>query len=376
MQLARVFYFLKFDCLITGHAYCDLMNKPHIVIVWASFAWLSSYLVLRKRLWNSIHITLLDKREDFTYICGLHETLFAPEKLKWLQFHLPTYYKDFQKADIKKISKDKKITLESWEKITCDYVIIATWSWVNYFWNESFQKHSHILRRAEDVEPLNKALESAENIAVIWWGFTWIEIAATIAQKKKASQSISLIDAEDRLFHQYIPKVSSKIQNWLKSKWVKLYLGTLAESIDESEVLLQNGNKIPSDCTILSSWISINNKSYSSELTFESSYTSKEDNNIYICGDNALFGLKTTAHNAMIEWRHIGHLVSDQITWTKKTYKPLVSREILALALGTRDGMFTNKTNATYIPFLTGISKKIVEKRIMFEFKHKVMLWV
>lgn len=350
--------------------------KPHIGIIWASFAGLSAYLVLRKRLWDTVDITLLDMREDFTYIPGLHETLFASKNLKGLQFHLPTYYKEFQQAIVKNISSDKILTLETWEQTSYDYIVAATWSGVNYFGNESFRKHTLPLRWAEDVKPLNEKLKTAEHITVIGWGFTGVEIAATCAQKKKPHQEISLIDAEDRLFSTYVPKVSQKIQDRLTSHGVKLYQGQYAASVDEEYVYLSDGSKIPSECTILSSGISINDDIYSPKLNWYNSYSSTENKDIYICGDNAAFGLNTTAHNAMIEWRRVGHLISDKIQQTKNTYTPLVSREILALALGTRDGMFTNKTNASYIPYLTGLSKKIVEKRIMFEFKHKVMLWV
>jgi len=178
------------------------MKKPHIAIIWASFAGLSAYIVLKKRLGKNIDITLIDKRDTFTYIPGLHETLYHSKYLKHLQFSLPKYYPEFIQATVTKITSDHLIHTDINSHVSFDYAVIATWSRTNYFGKDDFEKNTYSLRRAEDVSKINSALLKAKNIAVIWWWYTGIEIVSTIATRKNHEQTITLIHSRDRLWHE------------------------------------------------------------------------------------------------------------------------------------------------------------------------------
>jgi pyruvate/2-oxoglutarate dehydrogenase complex dihydrolipoamide dehydrogenase (E3) component len=66
--------------------------------------------------------------------------------------------------------------------------------------------------------------------------------------------------------------------------------------------------------TILSSGIAINDEQHRPYLSFSTDgYTAQESDDIYFCGDVAIHGLYTTAHNAVLEGRRIGKLVADRI---------------------------------------------------------------
>jgi hypothetical protein len=84
----------------------------------------------------------------------------------------------------------------------------------------------------------------------------------------------------------------------------------------------------------------------------------------------------STAHNAMIEGRSVAHIIADKILWETQDHKTLENRVILALALGAKDGMITNGPKGFFLPRVLGFCKRIIERRCMFEFKQRIMLWV
>ena len=351
------------------------MRNTSIVIVWASFAWLSAYLALRKRLGDQVDITLIDQRDKFTYTPSLHETLMCDKQLDAIQFDLQeVYQQDFLHATISSIKKDKVITLSDGSILTPDYIIIATWSRTNYFGKQDFEQYTYSVRHPEDISPLNTTLKTVKHIAVIGWWVTWVELASIIASRKHPDQHITLIHSRDRTFHTFHEQVGKRTQDRLTKHGCDLILWDRASEITADKIILQSGQELISDCTILSSGIKINDEPYNGSVTFETDYDALESEYIYCAGDVAIHGLYTTAHNAMVEWRHVGHLAADHIQWITNTYKPLSNRKEVAIALWTHDGIITNNERWRYIPFVTGLIKKFVEKRVMLEFKNKIML--
>ncbi len=354
----------------------NTIKKPHIVIIGASFAGLSAFLMLRKRLWNTVDITLIDKNDTFTYIPALHEAILDEDVLKDFQFSLSKRYPEFKQARISSINKDKTVHTSDWEIISFDFAVIATWSRTNYFGKEDFEKNTLSLRWAQDVAPLNQKIRTAKDIVVVGWGFTWIEIASSIATKISSQQTITLIHSKDRLVDQYDPSVSEKAKKRMTHHWVRLILWERAEDIQENYLITSKWTRIESTCTILSSWIKINDEEYDGELSFDVEYESSEENAIYYAWDVAIHKLMTTAHNAMIEWRHVGNLIADKIEGKNTQYPELESRTTLALALGTRDAIITNGKRSISVPFFWWFAKNVVKRRVLFEFKRKVMLRV
>jgi hypothetical protein len=78
----------------------------------------------------------------------------------------------------------------------------------------------------------------------------------------------------------------------------------------------------------------------------------------------------------MFEWRRTGHLIADKIQNKNKHYPPLQNRDKLAIALWNRDGILTNGIKWTYIPYFVGFAKRMIERRVLFEYKWKIMLWI
>jgi NADH dehydrogenase FAD-containing subunit len=353
------------------------MPHTHIAIIWASFAWLSSVLALRKRLGKNTTITVFDQRTKFTYIPGLHEAILDTDRLKSMQFDLATYYPEYHHAKITTIHP-KHLTTADDEVWTFDYCIIATWSRTNFFWNKKREKYAYKVSYAWDIQKINVALQDPDckNITVIWWGYTWVEIASAIAQHKREDQHVRVIHSRDRLFQRLSQYISEKSLTWLHDHGVEVIMNQRVSDITSTSITLQDWSTIASDVTIASRWIQANDEAHRPHLTFEKDYQSLETDRIYAVGDVAMHGLITTAHNAMFEWRRIGYLIADHIEGLQKTYPPLTNRDKLAIALWTHDGILTNGKKGLYVPGLIGFAKWIIEKRVLIEFKWRVMLWI
>ncbi len=347
----------------------------HILIVWASFAWLSAYLVLRKRLWRSVKITLVDMQDRFTYTPGLHETLLDGESLENLQFSLSDIYgADFKQAKVEHISADHLCTFASWEQERFDYVVIATWSRTNYFGKKDFESHCYALRHPWDVKKLNTILPEAKNIVVIGGGVTGVEIASILSQRVTPEQHITLVHSRAHTFDTFHENVGQWTEDRLRKHNVSLELGNRATETTDTTVTLKSWKVLPSDCTILSSWIKINDELYCNELSFDLDYAALESGEFFVCWDCALHGLYATAHNAMVEGRHVWDRIADLIQNKTVIYDDLPIRKEVAIALWARDGIVTNNHRWWYLPYLTGFVKKVVEKRVMAEFTYKILL--
>lgn len=142
-----------------------------------------------------------------------------------------------------------------------------------------------------------------------------------------------LIHGKERLADRMEPKVSVLCQKKLEQRGVEVLLAQQVTAITPTQVHLESGAVLASDLTILSSGIKINDESFRQYLTFAGEYASHESPDIFRCGDVAIHGLYTTAHNAMCEGKRVGQIIADRIRGISRTYPPLTNRDKLAIAL-------------------------------------------
>lgn len=350
--------------------------KPQatICIVWASFAWLSALLKLRQRLWDTVTIKLLDQQEQFTYIPGLHEAVMDGSALTWLQFDLAEYYPEYIQARVDDIQSDYLIT-DQWDRHEFDYCVVATGSRTRAHADIS-DTHSYTVSAPQHITPLNAKLSdpTTKTITIIGGGYTGIEIASIIAQRQRAGQTVQIIHSKDRLFDRLSEYISLTCQRWLTKLDVHITLNARVDQIQSDHIILQDGRRIQSDCTIVARGIRINDETFEPNLSFGRGYQPVDADHIYLCGDVAQHGLIATAHNAMFEGRRMGDLIADQIQWVTRDYPPLTNRDKLAIALWSHDGIITNGYKGIYIPLFVWLAKKIIQYRVLIEFKYKIML--
>jgi NADH dehydrogenase FAD-containing subunit len=346
------------------------MQKMQIAIIWWSFGGLSALLVLRKRLWKNVEIKLFEQRSHFCHIPALHEAvLWTQKRLAAMQIPYAKYYPEYTQASITKI-ESHQLTTANGEIFPFDYAVIATGSRTNFFDNPEREKNAFAVRYADDIPLINAKLRDphTKTITIVGWGYTGVEIAWTIALRKRPDQTVRVIHSRERLFEAI---------GWLHKHNVEVIINERVEHITPDAITTQSGQTFDSHCTIVSRWIRINDESFAPHLTFDNDYTPKDYDHIFACGDVAGHGLIATAHNAMFEWRRMGQLIADRIQWKlNKHYPPLQNRDKLAIALGPYDGILTNGTKGQYIPHVVGFAKRIIERRVLFEYAWRVMLWI
>lgn len=357
-----------------------MSSHTTIAIIWGSFAWLSALLVLRKRLGKNVTIKLFEQRTHFCHIPALHEGILAPQsRLDAMQIsYQKRYPEEYIQAQVSKIENNQLTTTE-WVVRSFDYVVIATWSRTNFFENAEREKNAFAIRYADDIPRINAKLQDPDTktITIVWWGYTWVEIAGTIALRKRPDQHVRIVHSKEKLFDRLGEYISTTTCTWLQKHKVALTLHAKVADIGPDSITLESGETIDSDMTIVSRWIKVNDEPFKHHLTFSTNYTSDDYDHVYLCGDVASHGLIATAHNAMFEWRRIGHLIADKIqNIPDKSYPPLQNRDKLAIALGPYDGILTNGEKWRYIPRLVWYAKRIIERRVLFEYTMKIMLWI
>jgi NADH dehydrogenase FAD-containing subunit len=341
-----------------------------IAIIWAWFAWLSSYIQLKKRH-PDISIKLFNSSEHFTFIPSLHECLLKKNHLSSIQIDLRKIYgNDFIHEKIETI-QPTILTTASWAQWTFDYAVIATWSRTNFFDNQSFAQHSYFLRFPSDIWALNQVLPTAQTISVIGWGYTWIEIASILSLRHPHAH-IRLIHSRERLLHRLHPSCWDRSCRWLEKNNVEVILWQRVVELSATSLILDSGEELVSDVNILSSWIRINDQHHKPYLTFSWAYQSLESDKVYMCGDVATHGLYSTWHNAMIEGRRIGNLIADRLSnINNKDYTTLTNYDKLVISLGESDWVFSIAWRWYYLPRISGLFKKLIEKKVLREFSHK-----
>jgi NADH dehydrogenase FAD-containing subunit len=137
---------------------------------------------------------------------------------------------------------------------TFDYAVIATGSRTNFFDNPVREKNAFAIRYADDISGINKKLSDAstKTITIVGGGYTGVEIASTIALRKRPDQHVRIVHGKERLFDRLGMYISTTTIERLHKHNVEVILNARVADIHTDSITLQSGEKIPSDMTIVS----------------------------------------------------------------------------------------------------------------------------
>ena len=336
-----------------------------VVIIGASFAGLSAYLGLRNL---DLDVTLFDAKPHFEYVPGLHEAINDDQRLHQLRIDLSKHYKNvFIHATVNNITS--KYVYANGKKYPYDYLIIATGAKTNWYGNEHFKHHLHQFKTGEHVQAINKQLPKAKTVTVVGGGYTGVEVASVLAGLPKR---INIVHAGPRLLHTMPKSISNRVHKYFKQHHIHMYLNDPLIKCSTRSLTLRSGTTLSSDLTIYSAGIAPNDDLLGKH-TLTSHLNISKRPNIFLCGDVARSGILSTAHNAMIEGRHVARQIAHHLKTDR--YINIAHRNwtTLAIALGKQWGIIPVGPINLYMPFV-GLSKKIIEKRVLFEFKNKKRL--
>ena len=252
-----------------------------VVIAGAGFGGLK----LARKLNNKpgIEVTLIDRFNYHQFQPLFYQVATAGLDASNISFPLR---KVFQKsknvrirlAEVREIKPKEKKVITDTDELTYDVLVLALGADTNFFGNanlaenafpmkstvESIQIRHRIIQNFEDaiVEKDKENLERLMNIVVVGGGPTGVEVSGALAEMKRYAlprdypeldfkkMNIYLLEGAGKTLGTMSEKSSVKSRKYLERLGVKVMTNTLVKDYDGADVLLQDGNKIPSSTVI------------------------------------------------------------------------------------------------------------------------------
>ena len=252
-----------------------------VVIAGAGFGGLK----LARKLNNKpgIEVTLVDKFNYHQFQPLFYQVATAGLDASNISFPLR---KVFQKsknvrirlAEVREIKPKEKKVITDTDELIYDVLVLALDADTNFFGNanlaenafpmkstvESIQIRHRIIQNFEDaiVEKDKENLERLMNIVVVGGGPTGVEVSGALAEMKRYAlprdypeldfkkMNIYLLEGAGKTLGTMSEKSSVKSRKYLERLGVKVMTNTLVKDYDGADVLLQDGNKIPSSTVI------------------------------------------------------------------------------------------------------------------------------
>lgn len=184
----------------------------------------------------------------------------------------------FRMAEIKEIRPTDRVLVTDKEEISYDRLVLAMGADTNFFGNmglaseafsmkstvEALQIRHRLLQNFEDALRVSdpEELQRLMNIVVVGGGPTGVELSGALAEMKLyvlpkdypeldfSKMNIFLLEGSERTLATMSQSSSRQSKAYLEKLGVSLLTGTLVKDYDGREVILQNGNRIPSGMVI------------------------------------------------------------------------------------------------------------------------------
>ncbi|CAA0179164.1 NAD(P)/FAD-dependent oxidoreductase [Tenacibaculum maritimum] len=218
---------------------------PRVVIIGGGFAGLAVAKGLEKQ---ELQVVLLDKHNYHTFQPLLYQVATGGLEPDSIAFPLRKTFNDlenyhFRLTEVLKINADENEITTTIGNLTYDYLIVATGSKTNFFWNKNIQKHTMEMKsipqslniRSLVLENFEEALlvsdlekrKSLMNFVIVGGGPTGVELAGALAEMKKGilpkdypdldirEMKINLIQSSGEILKGMSDKASEKAEDYL-----------------------------------------------------------------------------------------------------------------------------------------------------------------
>jgi NADH dehydrogenase len=245
---------------------------PHVVIVGGGFGGLYAAKQLSKQ---PVRVTLIDQRNHHLFQPLLYQVATAGLSPGNIAAPLRDIFRDKPQINVlmgemrELDAKGSAIVLADGNRISYDYLIIATGASHSYFGNDQWAKYAPGLKTLEDALEMRRrvllAYERAERtddpaerealltFVVIGGGPTGLELAGALGEMAHltlrgnfrsidpSEAKILLIEAADRLITPYPPELSARAAESETRLGVTVMLNTKVTAIDDQQVTVQQG---------------------------------------------------------------------------------------------------------------------------------------
>ncbi|MDZ7912901.1 MAG: FAD-dependent oxidoreductase [Rhodococcus sp. (in: high G+C Gram-positive bacteria)] len=191
---------------------------PTVAIIGAGYGGAA----LAKELENDADVTLIDPRDSFVNVAGSLRALARPDWADNLFFPLDQILTRATLIRDKAVSVDPAgLTLSSGDRITADYVVLATGSTYPYPANPTSNATASAL---EDLRRTHKALDGAQRVLILGAGPVGLELAGE-TREIWPDKDITIIDPADELLPGFLPDVRRELHRQLDALGIKMMLG-------------------------------------------------------------------------------------------------------------------------------------------------------
>lgn len=258
------------------------MEKKKVIIVGAGFAGVACAYHLVK-LSDQVHVTLIDKNDYTQFKPLLYQVATCALSTDEVATNLRTFFEDHPNIEIKMAEIDSihttthTVATKEGQTYQGDFLVLSTGSVVNFFDTKGANTIAYPLYTLQDAENLRsrllEALENGDrdsssikngmlNFVIIGGGPTGVELAGALADllsqvlPKEYSPSliknvqIYIIDGSPTLLGAFSKESQEYASKILSERGVKIITHTLVKEIQNNQVILSNGETLPT-CTVI-----------------------------------------------------------------------------------------------------------------------------
>ncbi len=242
-------------------------------------------LRLARKLSNKkdIHITLIDRFNFHQFQPLFYQVATAGLDASNISFPLRKVFHnssniDFRMATVEQISVSTKLVKTNIGDFPYDTLVIATGADTNFFGNQQVSQHALPMKSTlealqlryriiENFEAAMNSTDAAEqqslmNLAVIGGGPTGVELSGALADMKRyvlpkdypgldfSKMNIYLLEGGPRTLSSMSAKSSQQSLQYLQTLGVTVMTDTFLKDYDGQQLLLQNGQSIPTQLVI------------------------------------------------------------------------------------------------------------------------------
>jgi NADH dehydrogenase len=245
--------------------------KKSVVILGGGFGGLRTALSLAhylksEHLLDRYSITLVDRHEYHTYTPLLYEIAIPPahpataisedrviRRFKVLLKNTPIVFVQGEVSELDVEHGD--IHLAHGEELTCDYLVLAPGSEINYFDIPGLEKNSRVIKGFADAKNIQTDISElllsnpSARILIGGGGPTGIEVAGEIKYNYPKAK-VAIVEAMPTLLTGFSPRFLAPVEERLRKLGVNIITNEAIASVTKDKVVSKNKREMPFDMLI------------------------------------------------------------------------------------------------------------------------------
>jgi len=272
-----------------------------IIIIGGGFAGLSALAVFCRRESRDFEITLIDEKDNASFLPMLPDCLgrgVAPEHLLYDLAGLSAKkHFNFIMDKVIGINLEKKEVMTSKVNLNYDFLIVASGSETNFYGNSRLKDCSFKLDNAQDAGSMRKALDDYDCFLIFGAGYTGIEVATNLRiylEKKKIDKRIVIVERSAAMLGPLPQWMKDYVADNLKRLNIEVLINSSLDKVEGSKVSLTGGATFDNSMLIWAAGVKTSD--FIQNLNVEKNPQGRIKVDEYLRVDNACFAAGDAAY--------------------------------------------------------------------------------